>query len=188
MVEFLNTNTELVATIVGGLIGVFGSLITLIASDYLRRSGKITLYLTRSNIVLSKRDELGGQVDTIFLSEAENLNISLGLDIYNSSDEPKSLRELEIELKVKKNKPFTVYPSILRDKTQGGLHYRRLEIVNLPPKELIHIDLQGWVKVEQNNDLKGDIVFSFKAKHPNGRSFKKYLIEANLEKPILENN
>ncbi len=185
MVEFLSKNRELIAAIVGGLIGVLGSIATLITSDYLRRSGRIAIYLTRSNIVLSKRDEMGGQVDTLLLSEAENLNISLGLDIYNSSDIPKSLRELEIELKGKKNTILTLRPSVLNEKQHGSYPYRHLEIINLPPKELIHIDLQCWVKVEQNNSLKGDITFSFKAKYPNGRLFKTYLIKANPEKPNL---
>src|SRR5690348_10422655 len=101
MDKFITENRELFAAVIGGLIGVFGSITTMVVSHYLKLAGKILVNLTRSNIVLSRLNN-GVIEPTVFLDEAENLSISVGIDIYNSSDAPKSLRELGIEVKGKR--------------------------------------------------------------------------------------
>lgn len=182
-------DSQLIAAIVGGLIGVFGSVATLIASQYIKQSGKITVNLTRSNIMLSKPDEAGGQVATSNLDESDTLNISLGIDIYNSSEVPRSLRELGIEVIPRKGKGFSIPPSVLKERSNipTFIPYRKLEIINLPPKELTHLDLQTWEKLDHSyHELKGSLTFSFVARYPNGKKFKVRLITVDLEKPALQ--
>jgi len=182
---------QLIAAIVGGIIGIVGSIGTLIASHLLRTSGRITVNLTRSNITLSRQnpDEYGQEVVTLHLDEAAKLNISLGIDIYNSSDIPRSLRDLWIEVKSKGRLVIGTRPSVLNDKRKSQFDvYRKLEIINLPPKELAHVDLMGWINVSSYQKLKGNLTFSFKAEYPNKKVFRVFrtnLITLDLEKDSM---
>lgn len=71
--------------------------------------------------------------------------MSLGVDIYNSSDIPKNLRELRVEIKENWWNTFTVPISVLKENYQGHFPYRTLEIINLSPKELAHFNFQSLV-------------------------------------------
>lgn len=181
-------DSQLIAAIVGGVIGIVGSIGTLIASHLLRTSGRITVDLTRSSITLSKQnpDGHGEEVGTLYLDEAAKLNISLGMDIYNSSDIPRSLRDLWIEVKSKGKLVAGTRPSVLNDMRKSEYDiYRKLEIINLPPKALAHLDLMGWINVSSYQKLKGSLNFSFKAEYPNRKVFRVFranLITLDLEK------
>lgn len=187
MSKFIAENRELFAAIVGGLIGVFGSISTMIASHYLRLAGKVTMNLTQSDIVLARPDGHGQQESVGTFEQAIDFNISLGIDVYNSSDVPRSLRELEIEIRGKRGKVFTVLPSVLKDNYQGFVPYHTLGIMNLPPKELKHFDFKSWIKVNNlPSDMRGELTISFKAKYPNGWRFKRKLLVIDPEKPKLQ--
>lgn len=138
-------SNEVIAAIVGGLIGILGSLAIYIAGYFLSRVGKITTYLTSSDFRVARVNESGEEKHDISITEAEWLSISLGIDIYNSSDVPKSLRELEIEVKSKKavvsKTPFSV--------ESNGRHIFELKIINLTPKVIGHIELETTLAKEE---------------------------------------
>jgi hypothetical protein len=170
-------------------VSVVTAFVTYLVIEYLKKSGRITVNLTSSNIVLSKPNKLGGQEPTVFLHEAEDLNISLGIDIYNSSQVAKSLREVGLEIKHPKRRKFFSSASVLlKEKQQQDRYrlapYQKLGIINLPPRELIHLEIKSWVRVA-DHDLKGELTFNLVAKYPNGWRFKKYLVLANPEAPFV---
>src|SRR5690349_9379607 len=95
---------QLIAAIVGGLIGILGSVAILIASHFLRTFGKIIVDVTDSELHLFLRDLEGGDREIDYIDDAQVLNVRFGIDIYNSSDIPRSLREIHVELRTKDRK------------------------------------------------------------------------------------
>lgn len=168
MSEFLNQNKELIAAVVGGFIGVFGSICTLVASHFLRQTGKLTASLSSWNLSLTKNDYAGGLIKADTKSDAEQMEFMLGVDFYNSAETPKSLRKLQIEFKSKGRENTLLLPASTMHKT--------LEVINFSPYELVHLDLKGWSNKEGILTLTGKVIVSITALYPNGKKFKTYLI------------
>ncbi len=57
MLEYLNANKELVVAIVGGLIGILGSVGAMVANHFLTQARKITVSPTLTKLTFSKNDK-----------------------------------------------------------------------------------------------------------------------------------
>jgi hypothetical protein len=180
-------DSQLIAAIVGGLIGIAGSIATLVASHFLRISGKIIVDVTESKVHLYLRD-LGssGDRETDLIDNAEVLDIGIGIDIYNSADIPRSLREIQVELRTKDKKRILMsHPEIFHviksDVSPFASGYRKLELINLPSKELQHINFRSVYKRPKINGLKGPVDFYLKALYPSGGKFRTHLFTTALK-------
>jgi hypothetical protein len=181
--EFLDNNRELFAAIVGGIIATLGTVATMITSHYLRQAGRITVNISSSEFTLSKSDDAGGSEDAKSIAEAESLQIRLGVDIYNPSDVPRSFREICLEIKPKTKKASYIFPLyvFIENSKSVFMPYKKLEIINLPPKELKHFDFNSWPKKEEFIGLNGEVVVYFKALYPNGNKFKTRILTTELK-------
>ena len=91
-----------------GIFGaILGSAITLIITDILRKKGKIKFYLMNYNGEYwyeSKEKYYGPTKDKEYGQDIESYRFQFTLDIYNTSELPKIMRDLKI--KVYKDKKF----------------------------------------------------------------------------------
>jgi len=160
---------QLMAAIVGGAIGIAGSVIAIIAESFIRSTGRIITNLNYYRSWSGSNHHL-------------ELKIQLSLDIYNSSELPKSFRDISIEVKSHKSKKTIRLTPYTPEDASGKI--KTLEIINLPPKEIKNIDL--LCTAFPLPDFYGKISIYFVAKYPNGFRFKKQLISSVIEVPKLE--
>lgn len=177
---------QLIAAIVGGLIGILGSVAILIASHFLRISGKIIVDVTDSEVHLFLRDLEGGDREIDYIDDAQVLNVRFGIDIYNSSDIPRSLREIHVELRTRDRKKILISdPEVFRSVTSSTSPFAsgfiKLDIINLPSKELQHINFRCLYKKPKINGVKGSVDFYLKASYPNGKRFKTHLLTTAIK-------
>jgi hypothetical protein len=117
--------------------------------------------------------------------DGEFMDICLHLNIYNSSEIPKSLRKLEIEV-VSKNKNY-VYSEIPKTSIQNDTYhiakYEEIHAINFQPKCVTHYSSNIYlINREIMDDLSGEVSMYLKASFPNGRGFKAYLITDKLNR------
>jgi len=166
-------------------VSVVTAFLTYIVIEYFKKSGKIRVNLGSSELVLHKPDDYGGQSPTKSVAEATSLTVILGLDIYNSSDVQRSLRALEIEIKPKnKSKSFVSPPYTFVRGSSSLAPYSKFQVVNLPPKEITHLDVRCWARDDECRNLGKEVSVYLKGLYPNGRKFKAFLQTADLEKSL----
>jgi hypothetical protein len=187
--EAQGLDPQLVAAIVGGVIGIVGSIATLIASHFLRVAGRITVTLSEAKIRLRKIEN-HTEVEVHSVADALTLNAELEVDIHNSSDIPRSLRELQIESR-SRAKRKTVKSNVFVDvrASAGSGRYsfpKELPIINIAPKELQHLSFRFHLTKEQLNLVDDKLEFYFTALHPNGRKFKVFLLRSGWGVPRAE--
>jgi hypothetical protein len=173
-------------------VSVVTAVLTYLAIEYFKNSGKIRVNVTRSNIGLTMPDKHGGQTPTVDLEQADQLHITLGLNIYNSSNTQKSLRDIGFGLQIKNWGTITIPASVTAEAKNleitsalysGQPLSRPLDILNLPPKELIFLYVFSSVPAQKH--YKGNILFSLVGKYPNGKKFKAKLVTVDPEHPPL---
>jgi hypothetical protein len=179
-------DTQLIAAIVGGFIGILGSVAILIASHFLRVSGKIIVNVTDSEVHFFLRDLEGGDREIDYIDDAQVLNVRFGIDIYNSSDIPRSLREIQVELRTRNRKKTLisdaeVFKSVISNTSPFASGFTKLDIMNLPSKELQHLNFRCLYKKPKINGVKGSVDFYLKALYPNGRRFKAHLLTTQIK-------
>lgn len=149
-------------SIIGSLVSVIvGALLTL----FLKSFGTIKNYVKLFEYHFSKQDEYCNIINTE-IYDAEMLSINFIIEILNTSDVQKSIRELRVQLFDCKN--TLISENIPADnKTQkvsaGRLTYKKLSFVNLPPHELMELELATGLSGEAIKNLSGGkIVFTYK--------------------------
>lgn len=159
---------QLVAAIVGGVIGITGSLLAILVGHYIRQSGKIII----------NSNEFGVGYD--FNDDLTRFNIEV--ITYNSSEVPKSLRNIMIEVrevdKFPKNilefgknaKTFKVYPFVWSEIEKNDV---MLKIMNLPPKEINHLEIKCNARPLVGMDKK--LVVYLTAEYPDGKKYRSHL-------------
>jgi hypothetical protein len=163
------------------VVSVVTAFLTYIVIEYVKKSGKISVNLGSSELALNKLD-VGVEVPSS-VAEATSLTVILGLDIYNSSDVQRSLRALEIELKPKnKSKSFVSPPyTFIRGSTSYS-PYGKFQVINLPPKEITHLDVRCWASGDECRNLGKDVSIYLKGLYPSGRKFRAFLQTIDLER------
>jgi len=175
LIEFLNQNKELTAAIVGGFIGVFGSVAILITGYYLKQLGKLTANTTNWKLSLLKSDNTGGLEYTDKISETERIEVSLSINLYNSSETPKNLENVHLEFKSKgSNEKF--YLPLYNPSEQPSLFVlKKIDAITIYPRELLHLDLRANGSRKDIILIHGRVDVILKANYPNGRKFSRKL-------------
>lgn len=194
MENLFTQNPELfaavVGAVVGGVIATLGSVAVMITSHYLRQAGKLTVTLASWKMYLAKSDQEGGLARTEIVSETESLTITLAVDLHSSSEVPKSLRQPFIEFKSNtKSTPVLLPPIVFVQGSTSIAPYKRLEVINLEPNKLVHMELKCQGDKKDIPNLLGKVTISLTALYPNGRTFRKKLITQDfnaLSTPIVE--
>ncbi len=129
--------------IMGALLGV---IITMLMNEYLKSKGNIKYYFDNFNINYMGVDEEGTCTEIGKEKEYTTIEYEANIQIYNTSESIKILRDIKMQF-VSKD---IIIESTPRDKSTsrkyaGGFTSDEINIVNLKPKEILEIRIEGYI-------------------------------------------
>lgn len=182
-------NSQLVTGVIAIASGVATLIATLVTTHLLRSGGKITIKVNSSSFEKLTADSSGGEKVVDLWTDAERVEYRFDLDFFNSSDIPKNLRAVSIEIKSEIKKPINLKAYIPRKiEPSVGMTYgfpnpfEELRVINLPSREIINFKLSGSIKKEEIQSSQGKIDFFYKGEFPNGRIFREKLISIKFSR------
>lgn len=161
--------------IVGALLGV---IITMLMNEYLKSKGKIKYYYENIDIKYRGRDEYGCYIEIGNEKDYENIEYEFKFQLYNTSESKKILRDIKIKF-VSGNSVIETIPkdSNTRRAYAGGFTCDEINIINVNPKEIIEVNIEGYLS-KSTEDIKKfksiDKVYML-AKDSNNRTVKKII-------------
>ena len=179
-----------------GIIGaVFGAIATLITTEILKSVGKLKIYVMDSKGVFnynvtgcivewreSKEDKLCGY------------NHNIILNLYNSSDSPKFIRDLKLNIY---NEEKLLFIKEMKDEstrtiTQGILRISKADnakIYNIEPKIAIELNLSFYIKAEEYKKIKNNKKVRFEISYINDKNkvIKMDVFNDYLKEPKIRN-
>lgn len=136
-----------------GIIGaVFGSVTTLITTDFLRKKGKCKIYLVFFEGKYKTYNDVGCYKEND--SDFYSYEIHCKYQVYNGSDIPKIMRDFKVSFIKDTQEVYSVIP---KDKTTARIsnkayNIEEMEIFNISPKEIRVIEQSVYVS-EKDLDL-----------------------------------
>ena len=135
ILNIIKDNFSAIIGVIGTLVGVFIVFIL----NKISRSGKIKIFQNEIKYTFSERDGFGGSKPTRKITnKTDSLHIDLNIEIYNSSEERKIMRDIKFIVKSNKKEIKT---KILDSSTTrfgaGQFITDSLELLNINPKEII---------------------------------------------------
>ena len=126
-----------------GIIGaILGSTFTLIITDILKKIGKLKIYLNNFEgryWYNSKEDRYKQTTSKKYGTSIESFRFKFDIDVYNSSELPKIMRDLKIS--IYKNKKFLKEVNVNDEETRRVvcrcITVDKTTIFNIPAKEVI---------------------------------------------------
>lgn len=176
------TTPQFASEIVAGIIGFVSAVALLFIAQLLRKQGKIIVNVGSSSLTAYNPDGMGGEQNTTSFKDAHRIECLFGVDFFNSSDEPRSLRAILLMVssrKLKRQIPLIIYvPKLFSSTpaTYAALAPSELHILNIPSKETLHLNIRGYIEKQNLEILTGKVDFFFMGKHPNGKVFRKKLV------------
>ena len=80
-------------------------------------------------------------------ASAERVEYSFAVDLFNGKEVPTGLRDIKVEVIRKEGDPLTSRPedrqSGRRAHPHQALHYSRVDVINLAPRQFLRMELQG---------------------------------------------
>lgn len=77
----------------------------------------------------------------------DRVEYSFAVDLFNGKEVPTGLRDIKVELIRKEGEPLTSRPedrqSGRREHPHQALHYSRVDVINLAPRQFLRMELQG---------------------------------------------
>jgi len=160
--------------IIGATVGVIA---TLIVTSVIKNLGKIYIYFRDWGIEFYK---MGGAGDHIIseIKEACYCSFSFEMEVMNSSELPKALRDIKVRFYNINNKLLA--ESIPQDEStrkvsMSGSRIEPIKIVNLPSKQMVYFDISGYIKTENIKDLNKWKKVYFEAFDNRGRKVKRII-------------
>lgn len=171
-----------VLTVYQGIIGAIGGVIaTLVVTHLLKNVGRVYIYSNNHKFEFLKRDEAGGLVTTTS-AEAEYGNLNFGLWILNSSEIPRSFRDIFIGFYDSDNR--LIFKDVPQDektrRVAAATVWRdELVLINLPPKEMVYFQL--WTSIPEDGLKRIDecAYINFEAKNHRGKTIKRLIKRLN---------
>ena len=123
--------------IITSLIGVFSALSGTVLGwmlNTLSKKGKLNVFITSCNDFFSKPDRYGGFEHCMSKDEVDRYSFELSLDLYNSSEITKIMRDVAIEFSQEKINLFSVVPYNRDIK-------KNIEPQNIAPKVVVKLNL-----------------------------------------------
>jgi hypothetical protein len=156
------------------VVALITASLTYFLTDYLRQSGKLIVNV--------------GWID--FTRNEDGLvEVEFGMDMYNSSDIAKALRQLVVEFNIKERKKRSTWSSFnlftsLESPIKVGkrkIGWDGLGSITIQPRELKYFNLKFYVDKEFLDTLKGENKLYLVASYPNGKKFIGFLTTTNFD-------
>ena len=170
---------ELVAAAIGVIGTLLGTVLGWVLSNISKR-GKLHFYVSKWSDSFQQNDNYGGMKDSTNIEETEYYSYQLSLDIYNSSTEPRIMRDIRIVFNNrKKDIEFSIPEDDKTKRTHGGMwFYDCLEPLTIPAKSVLQLELHNGKSKKEN---KGLYIWETK------KIFLKYRNNKNRQKKVLLN-
>lgn len=132
--------------IVGAVIGVIGTVIGTVVGWILNsfsNRGKLHIYLKKWTDSF-QYVKAGVMITSTCIEETTFYSYDLSVDIYNSSAEPRIMRDVRIVFNDRKNDVETSFPNDEQTKrvVYGSYFYEGLEALTIPAKSVINLKLR----------------------------------------------
>jgi len=160
--------------IIGATVGVIA---TLIVTSIIKNLGKIYIYFHGWEIKFHKMDGVGGSI-TSKLEEASSCSYFFEMEIMNSSELPKSLRDIKVKFYNRENKllvEFIPQDESTRKVSAGGSKIDPIKIINISSKQMIYFNVSGYIKAENIKNLNKWKKVYFEAFDNRGRKVKRII-------------
>lgn len=141
--EYLFSNIKEFDGIIGALLGV---ITTMLMNEYLKSKGKIKYYFDNIDIRYMGTEESGFYQEFGKEKDYEAIEYTLNIQIYNTSESRKILRDIKIQLISGEFIEETI--PIDSSKTRsyaGGSTCGKIKIININPKEILEIKIDGYI-------------------------------------------
>ena len=161
-----------------GILGTaFGAVVILIFTSLLKNSGKTYFYFRGWNIEYTKNDEAGELIKTPNLDGAISCNYSFEIEIINTSETPRALRDVKVKFY---NGNQLLVDSIPDDESTrkvwtGGTILSSLKIINLPSKQMVYYKIDGYIKEKDLENLNKYKKVYFEALNQSGKKIKRLI-------------
>ncbi|WP_252216107.1 hypothetical protein [Clostridium sp. VAP41] len=160
-----------------GIIGaILGTVATLITTQLLKGLGKIKFYFYDFDIEYYGENEHGITAIIEDISKAEECNYKFRLQLYNSSEIIKVLKDFQIEF-ILENKSIFNKPNNENEIIKHEIYckYKDFNAINIQPKQLIEINMSGGIKHENMIEFSKVKKVYFIAKNHKNRKIKKLI-------------
>lgn len=149
-----------------GIIGaVLGSTSTLVITNIFKKIGKLKLYLMNfeGKYVYFDKSFGGATFEKTENSEIDFYDLKFSIDIYNSSEAPKIMRDINLCIFEKKK---MLYKESIKDEdtrrfSQIGSFAKNINICNIQGNESISLNLGIHIPKQIAINLKNELVFKF---------------------------
>ncbi|NRY59836.1 hypothetical protein [Clostridium beijerinckii] len=159
--------------IIGALMGVVATLIT---TQLIKSLGKIYFYFYDYNIRYYGEGELGEVCEIEDINRADYCTYRLRIQLYNSSEIIKVLNDIKIEFVLEDKSVFSK-PNNEDNMIKHASYseYKDFNFINIPPKELIEINITGSISTENIVDISRVQKIHFIAKNHKNKTIKKLI-------------
>lgn len=138
-----------------GIIGaIAGVVATLITTEIIKSLGKVYFYFYDWSIEYYGKNEHGITTIVKDIDSSEYCCYELRMQIYNSTDEMKTIKDLQIEFRLKdKNIYDKPNNEELAENHSAYIKYKDFNYINIPPKQLLEINMNGSIHNENMIDV-----------------------------------
>lgn len=172
--------TQILIEYKGVFAAILGSLSMYIVTTLLKNYGKLNYNIENWKIIFYKQDEELGLCPVSNLEEALHCEYSFDLILYNSSDNPKSLRDIKMTFENGNNilLGMALKESSTLKYSIGGTSSKvdDIKVINIPPRQMINVKLQGYLNEENYSLIKNkDINLILTTKNYKNKLHKKFI-------------
>lgn len=175
-----------------GIIGaILGSVATLIVTDILKRKGKLKIYLINSNGDYHYYENVlrGSTTKKTKNSVIDYFKYDFTIDIYNSSELPKIMREIKVN--VYKNKELLKEIEVKDESTRRLTSARcvtvdNLNLYNISAKESVSFDLSVDLPSDIAEKLKDGLILKMCYKDEKNKSKYFELFNGVIKEPEIQ--
>lgn len=175
--QIQNTNTDFIIAIIGILGTLLGTVLGWILNNFSNK-GKLNIYVSSWNDRF-QTNQMGVMVETCSKDEIESFHYEVAFDIYNSSGNPKIMRNIKIVFNdgVKDIIGHLDYDEYINTETKNI--YNKVGPLNIPPKAVEKLKLHGnaWARDDETNKQKQSFNFIWNTK-------KIYLVYTNEKNKV----
>lgn len=170
--------------IIGVVSAILGSVATMITTKILKQWGKLKFYFTKYECKNNYDDGMGGYVEEVVndAKELKNSRVNMKVEIYNSCELPKIMREINIVMcdkKIFKQRKYHLIPFDADNRISTNHPGANATYISIKPFEYITKELSFYINSKEQVDNVNRIYIEFK--NENDRT-KKHLITKNVIK------
>ncbi len=133
------------ATLIGGGLALLGTIVGMVMERFLRSKGRLRCWTTHGEVrFLPGYTEGDFGSELVATGEIVGVTYAFGLNLFNSKEIPVGLHDLSVVLVCDGGKLVDKPLDPASPKKEGGIEgHEPLHFVNLPPGQVVHVEILG---------------------------------------------